>query len=134
MVVSSGDLEPDPDETSAQILSAILQTLQAASSGMAHNSTSIAAQEQTTFTPPRSSVVVNILWYLSLSLSVAVSLLVMLAKEWSHSFMSNRSGQMYEQARRRQQRWDEIQRWKLIDVITLLPVLMHLALCELYSQ
>ncbi|KAJ1304992.1 hypothetical protein OPQ81_000035 [Rhizoctonia solani] len=80
------------------------------------------------FLPSHTSVVVNTLWYLSLSLSVAVALLAMLAKEWCHLFMSNRTGQMYEQGRRRQQRWDEIERWKMIDVITLLPILMHIAL------
>lgn len=73
---------------------------------------------------------VNALWFLSLSLSVAVSLIAMLAKEWCHAFISNRSGETYERARLRQKRWDEIERLKLIDVLTLLPLLMHLALCK----
>ncbi|KAG9123864.1 hypothetical protein FRC07_013699 [Ceratobasidium sp. 392] len=80
------------------------------------------------FSPPRSAVIVNILWLLSLSLSVAVSLIAMLAKDWCYKFMSGRSGQMFEQARRRQERWNGIEQWKMTVILEQLPGLMHLAL------
>ncbi|CAE6488584.1 unnamed protein product [Rhizoctonia solani] len=121
----SANLEPDFGEESTKTLQAILTTLQVASLGPATN---FSTPSFDPFIPSHTTVMVNTLWYLSLSLSVAVALLAMLAKEWCHLFMSNRTGQMYEQGRRRQQRWDEIERWKMIDVITLLPVLMHIAL------
>ncbi|KAG9121103.1 hypothetical protein FRC07_003084 [Ceratobasidium sp. 392] len=42
--------------------------------------------------------------------------------------MSGRSGKTFERARLRQQRWNKIERLKMIDVLTLLPLLMHSAL------
>ncbi|KAG8731429.1 hypothetical protein FRC11_004190 [Ceratobasidium sp. 423] len=75
-----------------------------------------------------SAICVNVLWFLSLSLSVAVSLISMLAKEWCLEFMSGRTGPFGAQARRRQQRWDGIVEWKMKEVIIMLPSLIHLSL------
>ncbi|KAG9085531.1 hypothetical protein FS749_004351 [Ceratobasidium sp. UAMH 11750] len=80
------------------------------------------------FSPSQTAVVVNILWFLSLSLSVAVSLIAMLAKEWCYKFMSSRSGPSYEQARRRQRKWNGMERWKMKKALIYLPAMMHLAL------
>ena len=79
------------------------------------------------------SVVVNILWLLSLSLSVFVSLIAMLAKEWCYKFMSGRFGPIYEQARRRQQKWNGIEKWKMQEILNVLPLMMHAALCKFKS-
>ncbi|KAG8793215.1 hypothetical protein FRC12_003505 [Ceratobasidium sp. 428] len=129
VIESLNDLKPDPTEESARTLLLISQTL----SAMTGNSSLVptAAQgssDSTTFSPPSSAVIVNILWLLSLSLSVAVSLIAMLAKEWCHKFMSGRSGQAYEQARRRQLRWNGMEKWRMRDALTYLPGAMHLAL------
>ncbi|KAG8792133.1 hypothetical protein FRC12_007072 [Ceratobasidium sp. 428] len=82
------------------------------------------------FSPPRSAIIVNVLWVLLLSLSVAVSLFAILAKEWCYIFMSGRSGQAYEQARRRQQRWNGIRKWRMKGVLTYLPGALHMALAS----
>ncbi|QRV87244.1 hypothetical protein RhiJN_15262 [Ceratobasidium sp. AG-Ba] len=128
IIESLNDLKPDPAESSAQTLFLMSQTLMA----MANNQpVSLPAQDQTpypTFSPSRSAVVVNILWLLSLSLSVAVSLIAMLAKDWCYKFMSNRVGPMYEQARRRQQKWNGIEIWKMEEVLAFLPWMLHMAL------
>ncbi|KAG8738695.1 hypothetical protein FRC10_006579 [Ceratobasidium sp. 414] len=125
------NLQQNPADTSAQTLLVISQTLLTMSSGGPTNSSSSAADQAFPgFKPSRAAVAVNALWFLSLSLSVAVSLIAMLAKEWCHAFMSGRTGETYERARLRQRRWNEIERLKMIDVLTLLPLLMHLALCE----
>ncbi|KAG8775673.1 hypothetical protein FRC12_001339 [Ceratobasidium sp. 428] len=96
--------------------------------GTTNSSSPTISQESSEFRPSRTVVAINALWFLSLSLSVAVSLIAMLAKEWCHSFMSGRSGETHERARLRQKRWNEIERLKMIDVLTLLPLLIHLAL------
>jgi hypothetical protein len=135
VIFSSSGLQQDPADTSAQTLLAISQTLLAISNGQPANSSTLGSPDPaTSFTPSHATVTVNILWYLSLSLSVAVSLVAMLAKEWCHSFMSNRSGQIYEQGRRRQERWNGIVRWKMIEVMTFLPMVMHLALRKRQSS
>ncbi|QRV72333.1 hypothetical protein RhiJN_00347 [Ceratobasidium sp. AG-Ba] len=128
IIESLSDLKPDPAESSAQTLLLMSQTLMA----MANNQpVSLPAHDQTpypTFSPSRSAVVVNILWLLSLSLSVAVSLIAMLAKDWCYKFMSNRVGPMYEQARKRQQKWNGIEIWKMEEVLAFLPWMLHMAL------
>ncbi|KAF8593079.1 hypothetical protein BDV93DRAFT_461846, partial [Ceratobasidium sp. AG-I] len=80
------------------------------------------------FIPTSSVVAVNVLWFTSLILSVSVTLVAMLAKEWTHLFMIGRTGVPMEQARKRQKRLDGIKAWKMEGVITALPTLMHIAL------
>ncbi|KAG9122876.1 hypothetical protein FRC07_000562 [Ceratobasidium sp. 392] len=125
---SLGDLKPDPAQSSAQTLLLISQTLTAIANGHTAPSSIQGGPDSTIFSPSRSAVVVNILWLLSLSLSVAVSLIAMLAKDWCYKFMSGRTGPIYEQARRRQERWNGMERWKLTEVLAHLPGAMHLAL------
>ncbi|KAG8726477.1 hypothetical protein FRC10_007100, partial [Ceratobasidium sp. 414] len=109
ITVSLGDLKPDPADSSAQTLLVMSQTLAAIANGQPVSLPTQNESDAATFSPPRSAVTVNVLWLLSLSLSVAVSLVAMLAKEWCYKFMSGRSGQIYDQARRRQEKWNGIE-------------------------
>ncbi|CAE6440446.1 unnamed protein product [Rhizoctonia solani] len=79
------------------------------------------------FSPRPVDLCVNMLWFFSLILSGAVSLLAMLAKEWCHLFISGRIGDPWSQAKRRQQRWRGIEKWKMEQVIMVLPSFIHLA-------
>ncbi|QRV94419.1 hypothetical protein RhiJN_22437 [Ceratobasidium sp. AG-Ba] len=128
IIESLGDLKPDPAERSANSLLAISQKLDFIVAGQQNTSPMILDSGLDTFAPSYSAVVVNILWLLSLSLSVAVSLIAMLAKEWCYKFMTGRSGPIYNQARRRQQKWDGIEKWKMQEMLSYLPGLMHSAL------
>lgn len=124
------DLEPDPAETSAPMLQLklIYQTLLAISTGSPANLSTSINTEPPAFSPTRSAVVVNALWFASLSLSVAVSLVAMMAKEWFRSFMSGRTGPMRRQVRLRQQRWEAIGRLGMKWVLSTLPLLTHASL------
>ncbi|KAG8790838.1 hypothetical protein FRC12_010865 [Ceratobasidium sp. 428] len=130
IIESLKDLKEDYTKSSAEALLAIGRKLDAIS--MSQPVTPLPVQIQGSssdaFSPPHASVVVNALWLLSLSLSVAVSLIAMLAKEWCYKFMSGRSGQAYDQGRRRQQKWNGMERWKMQEMLTYLPGLMHIAL------
>ncbi|QRV94436.1 hypothetical protein RhiJN_22454 [Ceratobasidium sp. AG-Ba] len=128
IIESLGDLKPDTAESSARSLLAISQKLDAIATGQQTTSPSVQDTSLDDFSPTHSAVVVNILWLLSLSLSVAVSLIAMLAKEWCYKFMTGRSGSTYNQARRRQQKWNGIERWKMQELVNALPGLMHAAL------
>ncbi|KAH7318027.1 hypothetical protein B0J17DRAFT_622084, partial [Rhizoctonia solani] len=79
------------------------------------------------FSPQPVDLCVNILWFFSLILSAAVSLIAMLAKEWCYLFMSGRSGDPWLQTKRRHQRWEGIEKWKMGQVIMVLPSFIHLA-------
>ncbi|CAE6436861.1 unnamed protein product, partial [Rhizoctonia solani] len=129
VIESYKNLKPDPADVSAQTLLVISQTLSTIANGsQPTNSSPIPGVEAPPFKASPSAICVNILWFLSLSLSVAASLISMLAKEWCLEFMSGRTGPFGSQARRRQQRWDGIVEWRMKEVIVMLPSLIHLSL------
>ena len=129
---SSKDLKPDPAESAVATLLLISQTLLAMSNQPVSTPVAV-VPDPTHFVPSGSAVAVNVLWFTSLILSVSVTLIAMLAKEWSHLFMVGRTGMPMEQARKRQRRFEGMKAWKMAGVITALPTLMHLALCEFCS-
>ncbi|EUC62950.1 transmembrane protein, putative [Rhizoctonia solani AG-3 Rhs1AP] len=129
VIESYKNLKPDPADMSAQTLLVISQTLSSLSNGSQPTSSTLSSGvEATPFKVSPSAICVNVLWFLSLSLSVAVSLISMLAKEWCLEFMSGRTGPPGAQARRRQRRWDGLESWKMKEVLTVLPSLIHLSL------
>ncbi|KAK0470856.1 hypothetical protein IW261DRAFT_1672378, partial [Armillaria novae-zelandiae] len=82
----------------------------------------------TTFTPATTDVWVNGLWFMSLSLSLATALVAVLVKQWLHHYLALPSGTPQEQSHVRQFRYGGFQKWHVLIIIGLLPVLMHLAL------
>ncbi|CUA70742.1 hypothetical protein RSOLAG22IIIB_09070 [Rhizoctonia solani] len=129
VIESYKNLKPDPADISSQTLLTISQTLMFISNGsQPANFTPSSEAEAPAFRASAKAICVNVLWFLSLSLSVAVSLISMLAKEWCLEFMAGRTGPPGAQARRRQQRWDGLVRWRMKEVIVILPSLIHLSL------
>ncbi|CUA68408.1 hypothetical protein RSOLAG22IIIB_07926 [Rhizoctonia solani] len=129
LIESSGMLKQDPNDVSATALVAISQALLAiANNSSADIMNTTSTSPDAPFVPPQHAVVVNTLWFLSLSLSIATSLLAMLAKDWCHSFIANPTGHPWDQALRRQRKWTMIERWKMQELIAVLPSLIHLSL------
>ncbi|KAG8779743.1 hypothetical protein FRC12_023871 [Ceratobasidium sp. 428] len=131
VIESSKSLQPDPAVTSANTLTTISRTLFLIANNQPGFSLNLIAPEPESFVAPISAVCVNALWFLSLSLSVSVSLVAMLAKEWTRGYVAELTGQPYQQARKRQQRWDGLKEWRVPEVVTFLPSLLHLALSGL---
>ena len=100
VIESAKGLQPDPTEASAQSLLLISRTLLAMASNNQSASSIPTVSEDVKFAPSSLTVCVNILWFLSLSLSVSVSLVAMLAKEWCYTYLSGRTGHPCQQARR----------------------------------
>ncbi|KEP45973.1 putative transmembrane protein [Rhizoctonia solani 123E] len=129
VIESYKSLKPDPADASSQTLLTISQTLMLIANGSQPSSTPSASNaEAPVFQASAKDICVNVLWFLSLSLSVPVSLISMLAKEWCLEFMAGRTGPPGSQARRRQQRWDGLVKWRMKEVIVLLPSLIHVSL------
>ncbi|KAF8675638.1 hypothetical protein RHS04_06653 [Rhizoctonia solani] len=122
---STQDLKPDYAEVSAHTLAAILA---AVSSGSTANSSDIPTMDQSEFLPSSAAIQVNILWFTSLSLSVAVALIAIVAKDWCYQFMATRTGPALVQGRRRQLRWEGIEQWRMREILNVLPLMMHAAL------
>ncbi|KAH7313248.1 hypothetical protein B0J17DRAFT_751293, partial [Rhizoctonia solani] len=134
VIESSKSLKEDLAETSARRLdqmTTILLVMAGASDRSRLNSTEIMAPiSSEPFSPRPVDLCVNVLWFFSLILSAAVSLIAMLAKEWCYLFMSGRIGDPWLQTKRRQQRWEGIEKWKMEQVIMFLPSFIHLSFCE----
>ncbi|CUA71095.1 GPI ethanolamine phosphate transferase 1 [Rhizoctonia solani] len=79
------------------------------------------------FSPRPIDLYINILWFFSLILSATVSLIAMLAKEWCYIFVSDSMGDPWSQTKRRQQRWEGMKKWKMEQVIMILPSFIHLS-------
>ncbi|KAH7308360.1 hypothetical protein B0J17DRAFT_553948, partial [Rhizoctonia solani] len=131
VIESSKSLKEDPAETSARRLDqmiSILLVMAGASDRSELNATEIMAPiSSEPFSPRPVDLCVNVLWFFSLILSAAVSLIAMLAKEWCYLFMSGRIGGAWSQTKRRQQRWEGIEKWKMEQVIIFLPSFIHLS-------
>ncbi|CUA74187.1 hypothetical protein RSOLAG22IIIB_11023 [Rhizoctonia solani] len=115
LIESSAMLQQDPNEVSATALLAISQTLLVIANGSSVDlptSTSSSPDPASSFSPSQHAVIVN----------------SMLAKDWCHSFLSNRTGHPWDQALRRQRKWAMIEQWKMQELITVLPSLIHLSL------
>ncbi|KAJ1302240.1 hypothetical protein OPQ81_001061 [Rhizoctonia solani] len=127
---SSKELQEDPADATAQTLETVAQTLLLIANGnhsLGSRSTGLETLDEE-FSPSWVAVCINVLWFLSLALSVAASLIAMLAKEWCYLYMAGRTGQPCLQARRRQQRWDAMVKWKMPELLMFLPSLMHMSL------
>ncbi|KAF9023903.1 hypothetical protein BDZ89DRAFT_1069568 [Hymenopellis radicata] len=71
---------------------------------------------------------VNGLWFTSLGLSLATTLLAVLAKQWIHQYMTVPSVSPRTRCRIRHFRYKALEKWRVPLIIELLPVLMHAAL------
>lgn len=81
------------------------------------------------FQPRTSDVWVNALWFTSLALSLATSLIAVLTKQWIHHYASLPSaGTPLIRSRVRHFRFTGLQKWHVPLIIDLLPVLMHASL------
>ncbi|KAG8686661.1 hypothetical protein FRC11_008583, partial [Ceratobasidium sp. 423] len=128
VVESSKSLKVDRTEASARRLdqiTSILLVVANVSNPPQLNSTQILAPEP--FSPRPKDLCINILWFFSLILSASVSLIAMLAKEWCYLFISGRIGDPWSQMKRRQQRWEGIEKWEMERMIMFLPSFIHLA-------
>ncbi|PBK86592.1 hypothetical protein ARMGADRAFT_940347, partial [Armillaria gallica] len=80
------------------------------------------------FVPSTGSVWVNGLWFTSLVLSLTTALIAVLVKQWLHYYIALPSGTPRERSHVRQFRYMGFQKWHVLVIVGLLPVLMHIAL------
>lgn len=126
MLESVKNLSPDPSEVTAATLIEIANILRGPT-GSPPTETS-GPIDVAKFSPTVNAVWVNGLWFFSLSLSVAVSLAAMLAKQWCYYFLSARTGDPITQAEERQKRYNGLEKWRMKKILEFLPILMHLSL------
>jgi len=121
LVFTIPQLQPNSTDIAMDVLIRISQQLS--------NST-IPAYASTEFTTSPNTVVVNLLFFLSLALVLIDAFLAMLVKSWLQEF--DRGWRKHPvadlRAQEREQRLQGLERWKVAELITLLPILIQSSL------
>ncbi|CAE6470429.1 unnamed protein product [Rhizoctonia solani] len=126
---SSKALAPDPNDVTVEAIRQLTRVVQMGlpPSLNSNNLQIEPSSQEYPFQPSTISVWINCLWFLSLGLSISVSLFSMLAKGWCYRCRSKHVGTQYERAISRQNSWDAVEQWKMGLFIVQLPTLMHVA-------
>ncbi|QRV94390.1 transmembrane protein [Ceratobasidium sp. AG-Ba] len=128
IIESYQNLQPNSGDATAESVAKIAEILQSYVSGESPSPQSLTSQPSN-FQPTHAAIVINVTWFLSLSLSILVALVGMLVKQWGESYRSGQGLNLpSEQARIRQSRFDKIMKWHTEDIVLALPVVMHIAL------
>ncbi|KAK0470836.1 hypothetical protein IW261DRAFT_922344 [Armillaria novae-zelandiae] len=126
---TSQSLQADYTQISASLLFEIVLIQRAVANGSSLDNIPVSPlNPYTKFTPATTDVWVNGLWFMSLSLSLAIALVAVLVKQWLHHYLALPSGISREPSLVRHYRYVGFQEWHVLVIIGLLPVLMHLAL------
>jgi len=116
-----GRLEPDPIDTIQDVL--IYQTQ------MMRNS-SLGPYVAPEFSPPEHIVVVNALFYASLGVMILAAFIAMLIKSWVREFDRGLQAMSLpeQRAKTREFRYLGMERWKLPEMVGVLPLLIQISL------
>ena len=76
---------------------------------------------------PPYAVWLNALWFASLICSLSAASIGIMVKQWLNEFSSGLSGKSRQIARLRQLRLDSLQKWRVKEIVTVLPVLLQIA-------
>ncbi len=77
---------------------------------------------------PRWAVWLNVLWFSSLIFSLSAASVGIMVKQWLNEHMAGLNGDSHHFARLRQLRLQNLERWHVAGIVTILPVLLQIAL------
>lgn len=123
------DLKQNPQDVSASHLEKILQIL--ANPNESHTVTRTTLTKQSTFSPENYTVWVNLLWFLSLTLSLICALLATSLQQWARRYIRiTQPPRLSPRARARIRAFfsDGIDKSHLTNPVDVLPLLLHLSL------
>ncbi|KAI0324498.1 hypothetical protein GY45DRAFT_1349391 [Cubamyces sp. BRFM 1775] len=125
IIESYQDLQPDPTTT---LLQSILDELHAN-----HNTSTTSRSRDAQFQATQSAIRVNVYWFSSLILSLATALIAILAKQWVNYLLAGLSPVPSARARHRQYRIDGMHKWRLPNLLSFFPILLHIALLLFFA-
>ncbi len=124
-------LMPDPDPDPVLVA---LERISAQLSGFAVNPAFVNSTQPSFVigdvkTPPVPLwvVVLNALWFSSLISSLAAASLAIMVKQWLTEYQSGLSGTSRQTTRLRQLRLNSLERWRVKEIVSFLPVLLQIA-------
>jgi len=80
-----------------------------------------------TFTPNSYDVQINVLYFVSLTLALSVSSICILGKQWIREYQKDIAVSPCDAAQVRQMHFDSLQRWKVLQIMAILPVILLVA-------
>ena len=127
IIESYQNLSPDSSDTTNMLLAHISQQLVNISNGTPLES--ISTQSGQPFKPTANAVRVNVLWFLSLVLSLTCALSATLMQQWARRYqeLAQRPGAFHRRARMRAYIFDGINRFGMARVVATMPTLMHIS-------
>lgn len=121
-------LSPNPAEKTNTILLAISRQLADSNSPSAE-----ALLAEDNFTASKSDVTVNVLYFVSLALTLTVSSICILGKQWIREFRRDIPGSSSDILRLRQLRYDALYRWNVPLILSGLPAILQVALLLFFA-
>ncbi|KAI0049140.1 hypothetical protein FA95DRAFT_1463779, partial [Auriscalpium vulgare] len=124
IVESYKNLQPDSGDLTNAYLAQISQQLVALS-----NNTQYTPPPLPQFHTPGSAVRVNILWFLSLTLSITCALLATLMQQWARRYLQLAQGRSapHKRARMRAYLFEGVATFRLAQAVEAVPALLHVA-------
>jgi hypothetical protein len=113
-------LQEDPAETTRDILLIISQQIA---------NSSLPPYQSANYQTPQYAVVVNGLFFVSLSCGLVVALVAVLALQWVANYdIGLNTSSPRKRALQRHLRWSGIEKWKMAEIIAFLPLLIFISL------
>ncbi|KAH9079595.1 hypothetical protein EDB83DRAFT_1291712 [Lactarius deliciosus] len=127
IIESYQNLSPKSGDTTNALLTQISQQLVNISNGTPL--TSVATQISHPFKPTASAVRVNVLWFLSLVLSVTCALSATLMQQWARRYqeLAQHHGAPHKRGRMRAYIFDGISRFGMARAVATMPKLLHIS-------
>ncbi|KAI0266202.1 hypothetical protein BC834DRAFT_986485 [Gloeopeniophorella convolvens] len=127
IIESYKQLSPDSGDTTVVLLTQISQQLVGISNGTRLQDFTPPSNQA--FTPPASAIRVNIMWFLSLILSLTCALSATLMQQWARRYLelAQRRGAPHKRARIRAYIFDGIKGFKLSRAVETMPTLLHIS-------
>ncbi|KAI0712221.1 hypothetical protein C8Q76DRAFT_845387 [Earliella scabrosa] len=124
-------LQPDSNDIAVLALEHMSAQLHSFSLGQTAINSTIApftAPTTPTFEAPLYAVWLNALWFSSLVCTLSASTIAVMVKQWLHQCAQGASGVSREAARLRQHRYESLHKWRLPQIIAVLPILLQVSL------
>ncbi|KAH9053310.1 hypothetical protein EDB87DRAFT_1569408 [Lactarius vividus] len=127
IIESYRNLSPDSGDTTNTLLTQISGQLFNISNGIPL--TSVGVQSSQPFKPTASAVRVNVLWFLSLVISLNCALSSTLMQQWARRYqeLAQRRGATHRRGRMRAYIFDGITRFEMAQAVATMPRLLHIS-------
>ncbi|CAL1698827.1 unnamed protein product [Somion occarium] len=124
VIDSYKSLQPDPASLSANLLAQIVLHLNGTEAVQAAGWSTSSTSTQ----PSTNDIVVNVLWFTSLSCALVTASLGIFIKQWVRDYLDWDCSSSQERIRVRHFRYEGLLQWRIFGICAFLPVLLQLAI------